>query len=145
MRQSQNYIEENDDDLEYLSRFKVTRKCVGEIGHSWWEYIEPLSVHARHPHSLQCWRLRDNIPESPTLPSVSKLTVDYVLLQTRNDILGNFHHIHNSQHNQNHSHPSRFPPKEYSPHSFMFDAGTSRFDSSLYWFLCAYEQVNIII
>ena len=41
------------DDFEFLSRFHITKVCKqdagGEIKTEWDEWIEPLSIHARHP------------------------------------------------------------------------------------------------
>lgn len=135
LRQPGGYIEENDEDREYLSRFKVTRKCANVNEHqSWWEYIEPLSVHARHPFGLgECWHphFRDQVSVyKKQAPSASLLSVDFLLLQSQNDILGR----------SNHSLRQHSPPHS-QPNVYLLDGGTSRFDSSLYWFVCAYQQV----
>ena len=135
IRQSGNNIRETDEDREYLSRFQVIRKCPREAAHSWWEYIEPLTVHARHPFGLgECWRARDQIPIPSTIPIVSSLSVEYLLLQSRQDILGNSKFLNRNG--------TKILQRDLSPNAFMFDAGTSRFDSSLFWFLCVYEQVS---
>jgi hypothetical protein len=130
-------MEENDVDREYLSRFKVTRKCANMANHSWWEYIEPLSVHARHPFGLgECWHPhhRDQISVyNGKAPKASLLSVDFLLLQSPHDLIG-------------HANSSMTHPTHLSAPSgvFLLDGGTSRFDSSLYWFVCVYQQVNSI-
>lgn len=48
----------------------------------------------------------------------------------------NAHETHTEVHSEAHSH---------QPRSFMFDAGTSTFDSSMKWFYCAYLQVLISV
>ncbi|KAJ1382829.1 hypothetical protein B484DRAFT_461819, partial [Ochromonadaceae sp. CCMP2298] len=45
-------VEETEDDLQYLSRFEITRSCTGAATESWLEWIEPLTVHARHPFAF---------------------------------------------------------------------------------------------
>lgn len=125
-RQHSYNIVENDVDREYLSRFRVTQKCQNGPGTSWWEYIEPLTVHARHPLGFS--HCRNPLYETKRfvynrkIGYVSYLSVDYLLLQSHHDLNG------------------------YSPpHFYLLDAGTSRFDSSLYWFVCAYQQVSCLI
>jgi hypothetical protein len=39
------------DDDKYLSKFLVTTTCKGRSPEHWVEWIEPLTVHARHPFS----------------------------------------------------------------------------------------------
>lgn len=139
IRQPGTIVEENDVDREYLSRFKVTRKCPNMADHSWWEYIEPLSVHARHPFGLsECWHphYRDKINVyNKKSPHASLLSVDFILLQSKNDLNG-----HGNSSLLRNAHP--IPPP---PNVFLLDGGTSRFDSSLYWFVCAYQQVYFIL
>jgi hypothetical protein len=137
-RQPGTPLEENDVDREYLSRFKVTRKCSNMANHSWWEYIEPLSVHGRHPFGLgDCWHphFRDKVSVyNGKAPRASLLSVDYLLLQSPRDLLG-----HPNSSSMAHSHPS--PASSV----FLLDGGTSRFDSSLYWFVCVYQQVILLL
>jgi hypothetical protein len=129
-RQGGDPLDENDVDKYYLSRFKVTQDCPTEPKKVFWEYIEPLTVHARHPFAFKrC--LDSRIPDkripvyvNVSLPYVSKTSVDYILLSP------------DSRKNL---------PTSSSPLSktFLLDAGTSRFDSSLNWFVCAYQQVDL--
>jgi hypothetical protein len=63
----------------------------------------------------------------PNIKEESKLSTDYVLLKKVESL----------------------PEYEVTPSKtvrktkkVLFDAGTSRFDSSLYWFTCAFSQVN---
>jgi hypothetical protein len=40
------------EDMDYLSRFQVTKTCTGAAAHmssTWVEWIEPLTLHGRHP------------------------------------------------------------------------------------------------
>jgi hypothetical protein len=137
-RQGGDPVAENEVDREYLSRFKVTRKCGYLANQTSWEYIEPLSVHGRHPFGLgDCWHPhhRDKIPVyDHKAPKASLLSVDYLLLQSQHDIVGRGH---------GHGNASGSALRQMIPPTnvFLLDAGTSRFDSSLYWFVCAYQQV----
>jgi hypothetical protein len=127
-RQPGTELEKNDVDRYYLSRFKVTEVCPTEPKQtSWWEYIEPLTVHARHPFAFQrCLDSKNPSKRIPvyvniSLPVVSKTSVDYLLLS-----------------------PDRRRAAQSSK-TFLLDAGTSRFDSSLNWFVCAYQQVCLSV
>jgi hypothetical protein len=86
------YIQENEDDKEYLSRFRITRHCTGESAQTWWEYIEPLSIHARHPFALgECWHphfIDQTFVYNGTVPKTPLLSLDYILLQTPSDLTG---------------------------------------------------------
>jgi hypothetical protein len=76
-----------DDDYELLSRFEVTKTCSGGETVRWVEWIEPLTVTARHPFGLSSCR-----PAAPTYSKsanaavrklrVGRSNVDYVLLQS---------------------------------------------------------------
>ena len=139
VRQTGMSLSVNDIDREYLSRYRVTRKCHNNLGnHSWWEYIEPLSIHARHPFALgECWHphfIDQTFVYNGTVPKTPLLSLDYILLQTPSDLTGR--HANTSLIR----HSSRIP-STFGHEVFLFDAGTSRFDSSLFWFICAYEQV----
>jgi hypothetical protein len=138
VRQPGGEIEETNDDREYLSRFKVTRICNGgkQADHSfWWEYIEPLSVHARHPFSFtQCLHPYKSgsylYPLSMVPNRTSLFSIDYLLLQSRKD--------HNGLVRKGVTQSESATPANV----YFFDAGTSRFDSSLSWFICVYQQVE---
>jgi hypothetical protein len=132
-------IEETADDRDYLSRYKVTRSCgggggAGRADHSWWEYIEPLSVHARHPFGLaECDRpgSRKKIYGGHQ-GRTGLISVDYLLLQSAHDLM--------SPRERNSSASAR---RAAPSNVYLLDSGTSRFDSSLDWFVCAYEQVRL--
>ena len=105
---------ENEVDWKYLSRFQVELRC-GSRSYSWNEWIEPLTVHGRHPNFF-----RDD---------AAKLkNVDYVLLKSSAS------HYNNSL---------NMKPGQATKH-FLLDAGSSTFESSLLWFTCGYKQVNYI-
>ena len=82
-----------------------------------------LTVHARHPYSLfACPGISRKPYYTKELAArkVSLVNSDYVLLQS-----SAMHHMH--------SHAG-------GTHNYLFDGGTSRFDSSIWWFFCAYAQ-----
>lgn len=115
-------------DIEYLSYFNVTKSCHGETSVSWKEWIEPITVHARNPFS---WNFA-NHTEYHGSNSVNIFNVDHIILQSK----------------QNLDRQSDYGPRrQYHRRSmnFLFDAGTSRFDSSLWFFHCAYAQVCFLI
>ena len=168
------------DDFKYLSRFEVTKTCPGGASDarsfSWLEWIEPLTVHARHPFAyMDCYPFDpikyhiDYIHKhADKMKFESRLTgVDYVLVQSGGSLLNrtlsahqhqlqNQHsHVESSDHQQPHQQTtsssaglrSRQQQIQTQAHHrqskhFLFDAGTSTFDSSLVWFLCAYLQVS---
>ena len=107
-------IIENDVDWKYLSRFHIELHC-GSRSYSWNEWIEPLTVHNRHPNFF-----RGRMTKS--------LSVDYVLLKSSAS------HYNNSL-NMKQGHATKH---------FLLDAGSSTFESSLLWFTCGYKQVNYI-
>ena len=41
--------QEHPHDREFMSKFVITTTCVGGASQQWVEWIEPLSVHGRHP------------------------------------------------------------------------------------------------
>ena len=131
------------EDYEYLSRFIVTKTCAHR-SESWEEWIEPLTIHARHPYSIIPCILDNRIPKyypnlsklrySESFKNLSKFQVtqfDYIITQSnlnlkRGAVYSDDNHLYTTH------------PKHY-----LFDAGTSTFLSSLSLFLCAYLQVSI--
>lgn len=109
------------DDKYYLSVFEVTRTCGNDVK-SWTEWIEPLTIHFRHPFAFSdCHfvKVDENI-----IPKTGIQATDHILVKNGNN-----------------------PDVDRQSHSrkILIDAGTSRFDSSLWWFLCAYDTVSIDI
>lgn len=110
------------DDTELLSRFIITEKCEGHAPVKATEYIEPLTIHGRNPFSyLNCEIYWKNDFYDKRLKPVSHLlkeiqNLDYVLL-------------HGKGHSRVHD------------NYYLFDAGTSRYDSGIWWLLCGYFQV----
>jgi hypothetical protein len=150
--QSADLPEGNEDDMKYLSRFQVTRTCNGEamarLSSTWIEWIEPLTIHARHPFALKACNHWTHVGEVYTAADLEKMkfqagiqSLDYILVQSgtslheetqlRQHNHSRFEAHHNRQHRASHM----------LTHNYMFDAGTSTFESSLRWFLCAYMQV----
>mmetsp|Transcript_16336 Transcript_16336/g.15657 ORF Transcript_16336/g.15657 Transcript_16336/m.15657 type:complete len:405 (+) Transcript_16336:152-1366(+) len=119
-----------EEDYMYLSRFRITKRChTPKIESStWYEWIEPITVHARHPFSVSHCGNQDVhdlfLKRNNYRGNSSIMDVDYILTQsaasfyntTPNSIINN------------------------RPKRFLFDAGTSTFQSSLIWFTCAYSQ-----
>ena len=151
------------DDWEFLSHFVVTRKSrAGQLQEEWYEFIEPLTMHSRHPFGYLGCLGRERTPAGlfsaakrndfarpvlaqpsrKAIPQISLVSVDYVLLQRLNPVyrLGaKDPHINGSLAGA----PALSKP--VAPNKLMmFDAGTSRFDSSLWWFICAYSQVATV-
>ena len=119
-------------DKMYLSRFNITRNCPMHSAVTWIEWIEQLSIHARHPFSLisTCPGIKsrkkaiENLVHSHTILQTSLYSVDHIL-------------IHHSQYGKT------VREKRHMGRSLLFDAGTSTFESSLWWFTCMYLQRNI--
>ena len=115
-------------DLEFLSRFDVTKICPNVAPVTWTEWIEPISLHARNPLSLlNCMDINKEklAIEYPRLAHIihqtSLINADHILLSYPYD---------NGKHN-------------VKSRNYLFDAGTSTFESSLWWFLCLYQQSNV--
>jgi hypothetical protein len=171
----------NEDDFEYLSRFKVTRKCSRDAisssekgptmtrrkkagnrrnsgidlssGHeySWYEWIEPITIYARHPFSyLQCQPKgrNNNLKLSSSYDAIvykgdrepievippSLINTDYILIQNSADV--------NELERYSSFNGKKVPA---TPKHYLFDTGSSTFDSSLNQFLCSYLQVNCFV
>ena len=129
---------ETEPDKELLSKFIVTRLCsqttsygsdgsdLIESNTSWIEYIEPLTVHARHPFAYH--HMKGIHYQNLTGKDKVHLTsADFVLLQSAVSLY-------------NATVPNFGQREGQITKHFLFDAGTSTFDSSLYWFVCAYSQ-----
>jgi hypothetical protein len=128
------------DDSEFLSRFVFTRDCSGEVD-EWTEWIEPISITARHPFGFsKCKNTGKYFTKDK--PRVGRSDVDYVLLQSGHSL-----------YNQTHTSSGRRigsivggksnTKKSRSAKHYLLDAGTSTFDSSLFWFTCGYSQVRL--
>jgi hypothetical protein len=123
-------------DLEFLSRFEVSRSCEDStFNDQWIEWIEPLTITARHPFGFGRCRLATPHFRSDT-PRTDRSNVDYVLLQSGESLFKQNYHNNGKRFNYINKKQKNAPIKH-----FMFDAGTSTFDSSLYWFTCGYSQV----
>jgi hypothetical protein len=129
-------VKETIADREFLSRFLITKTCNSSPHgtHKHVEWIEPLTLHGRHPfgmaHCTYPYNGKDSVGEflernNPAASGVmdhyrSIFNVDYILLQ-----------------------PGRLPKNNHR-RRYMLDAGTSDFWSSLWWFTCAYAQVRSV-
>jgi hypothetical protein len=137
MNSKESNIVGNPVDFEFLSRFEVTRQCDEDI-ETWIEWIEPLTITARHPFGFGRCRLATPFFQSDT-PRTDRSNVDYVLLQS-----GNSFYNHNYINGKRVTFSNR-KQKNLPVHHYMFDAGTSTFDSSLFWFTCGFSQVRNLI
>jgi hypothetical protein len=148
-------------DREFLSRFEFTRTCSDratvDVVTKWTEWIEPIGITARHPFGFGKCRPAapyynangEHNKSGKTKPRVGRSDVDYVLLQS-----GAALHEHTHAHTGRRFRSAKYSGKESrgsnnagggsqaQPKHYMFDAGTSTFDSSLFWFTCAYSQVR---
>lgn len=112
-------------DSRYLSRFEITQKCTGAQDVTWIEWIEPLTIHARNPFSLLNFHAINKSEAALRFPQAAMeimqtgvMNNDYVLLDNNRK----------SQHSRR----------------YLFDAGTSTFQSSLWWFTCMYLQQDVV-
>jgi hypothetical protein len=140
--------EGNPQDLEFLSRFEYTKTCTtrgGEGGNNsnnkgkvgtvvssrWTEWIEPLTVTTRHPFSYStCKKIWQNFKD---VPRTGRSDVDYVLLKSGKQL-----HLEEEAVGNKRKKGSNRSKKHY-----LLDAGTSKFESSLSWFTCAFSQRKI--
>ena len=129
------------DDIEFLSRFEVTRTCGSSI-EKWVEWIEPLTITARHPFGFG--RCRPSIPFfQDSTPRTDRSNVDYVLLQSGKALHDQSYYRNGRRVVYNNGDDAAVIKRQrYSQvKHFMLDSGTSTFDSSLFWFTCAFAQV----
>lgn len=110
----------------HLSRFIVTEDC-GDAGSTTTiEYIEPISVTARHPFAWS-WSGCDNNVAKKGFKKWARKDKRTHLCNTDFVVLANDKWTQNTA-------------KKY-----FFDAGSSTFDSSGWWFMCGYSQVGHLI
>jgi hypothetical protein len=138
------------DDYEYLSRFEATKVCGGKEEMKWIEWIEPITITMRHPFSFAACK-----PVRPLLTAetakAGRSNVDYVLLQSGKALFDNNYNANTGKRfrrditagQSSSSSASNRKQKNAQIRHFMLDAGTSTFDSSLFWFLCGYSQVSV--
>lgn len=126
-------------DYMYLSRFRITKYCSSPTKKifTWDEWIEPLTVHARHPFSVSGCGNEDVkdlfLKKKNYLGAVDIMNVDYILTQSAAS-------FNNNTNSKLPIHLGQTTNKLVK--KFFFDAGTSTFQSSLMWFTCAYSQVK---
>jgi hypothetical protein len=137
-----------DADYAYMSRFQVTKTCPGvgsaTTSTTWMEWIEPLTIHARHPFALRrCQHLYTEEDLKKQKFRVELQSKDHVLIQSGESVheaTALSPHVH-SKFEAHRNHHAAHRETHVQSHNYFFDAGTSTFDSSLKWFLCAYLQV----
>lgn len=128
------------EDRNFLSRFVVTKACDDSNGgvqtEAWEEWIEPISIHFRHPFSLNNAN-KDLLTAFSKYPKgykeISKpiINSEHVLLQSALSF------YNNSRINYGLTHTNR------PNHHFLLDAGSSMFSSSISFFSCAYSQRKV--
>ena len=75
--------------------------------------------------------------EYPEIPAVVPImSVDFILIQRADSLYGLHRFDKRIQ-----SKEATVPPRLLGNKHFMLDAGSSTFDSSIYWFSCSYSQV----
>ena len=153
------HLDPDDIDMMYLSKFNITRQCPQHPVVTWIEWIEPLSIHARHPFSLlrylqfpdrtvkaalgdvsqQFTSAIEKSGFSATINQVGLINVDHILVH-HHGISGSDHN-HDAPRNTSSHHSKHSLQKQVSPttnqqsgRNYMFDVGTSMFESSLWWF-----------
>ena len=150
------------EDEEYLSRFRTLVTCPDHLNltkasYSWDNWIEPLNIYFRHPFSYEGLDNFNHILQHPiTFKNmyhgrnargfIDLINNDYVLVEGLNQNNGtpvpgcqslpSDLHIDiplDSSEFTNTSSKHKGVTKNY-----MLDAGSSRYDSSLFWFVCSY-------
>ena len=112
---------ETDDDFKYMSRFEIKKHCFDGHNETWNEWIEPISIHGRHPGAIYA----EAIPELLHL-FADLLQTDYILIQNNNNL-------------------KRRTTTHHASKSYIFDAGCSEnFQISTQWFACAFSQTGIV-
>eukprot|EP01039_Chlorochromonas_danica_P009360 gene9360-10335_t len=167
-----------EDDVEYLSRFRVTQVCHQRLTHqeegeeevvgvgppstttNWYEWIEPISLHGRHPFGLaHCPALEMDLDydeqrgghglhyQKHFYPldrsNYSMMNMDYLLFQERADLLRSVAPPPPATASLGGGGSQRVAEEEGGGRRVLFDIGTSTFGSSLAWVLCAYQQRGI--
>ena len=163
------------DDYVYLSRFEMFIICngtsttgtnsnssahVGSSGtgehhppHTWIEWIEPLTLTARHPFAMTgCKKVKNNSANTnKNKPSIGLCNIDYILLQS-GEALNNQLQVLHTQHSptthtalRHHTSAGAGASDAHRSKHYMLDLGSSTFTSSLKWFACGYSQVMIRI
>ena len=147
MQYSEEEIVANEDDHAYLSKFQVTKTCPGPAAsqpETWFEWIEPLSIHARHPFAyVGCVPgFEKHASEMDFKAQIQ--SPDFVLLQSGRALHNQTSIAHHGHHRMapHRNHQAEHSATHTSTHNYFFDGGTSTFQSSLNWFLCAYLQVK---
>lgn len=137
----------SEDDFKYLSYFNITEECVikrNKIRHTYkLEWIEPLTMHARHPFSFQ------------QIDSSYRQRVEKYNASHLNFPFSNFSNvIHSNLITTDHILLKNITPRYIDQFFFsnkgiqrnnfyLFDAGSSRFESSLLWLSCAYHKNGV--
>jgi hypothetical protein len=113
----------------------------GDLSHftkNWRNWIEPLTLHSRHPFAYKRCRHYSPIykqlkaayrdfPANATNPGMNN--IDYILLQSGEEVAKEVSLTRDTNVAQ-------------AKH-LLLDIGTSTFDSSVWWFACAYSQRRI--
>lgn len=149
-------------DKEFLSRFEFTRTCTstdkGGIAAGsasttvtkWTEWIEPVGITARHPFGFATCKQSPQYynaggsrnKNGKAKPRAGRSNVDYVLLQSGAALHRQTHTSTGRRSKQGSGSAGKEVQVQAPSKHYLFDAGTSTFDSSLFWFTCAFSQVS---
>lgn len=129
------------DDYEYLSRHVVTRTCGTKVD-TWIEWIEPITITARHPFAFGSCRPVRPLLKTDT-PRTGRSNVDYVLLQSGKALFDSSYSSTTGKRLRYSSASNKRQQRSTPVKHYMLDAGTSTFDSSLFWFTCGFAQVGM--
>ena len=121
-----NYGSRLDPNTTHLSRFIVTEECTNAPPTTTIEYIEPISITARHPFAWS-WSGCDNNVARKGFKKWKQKDKRTHLCDTDFVVLANKKWTNSAV-------------KRY-----FFDAGSSTFDSSGWWFMCGYSQVIYLL
>ena len=158
------------DDYTFLSRFEMSIICTGtgtgasssnsslhsgsstgehHAPHTWVEWIEPLTLTARHPFAMTgCKKVKhNNANTNKNKPSIGLCNIDYILLQSGEALYNQQQQLLHTQHSptshaalRHHTTTTGAGGVHRNKH-YMLDLGSSTFTSSLKWFACGYSQV----
>jgi len=135
------------DDFKYLSYFNVTEVCQGVVFNGKnrktdkysIEWIEPLTLHTRHPFSHR--HMDNDYRAKIDLFDYSNLTIPFADIPQfilSGKVIADYILLKHSKRKETFSYTDKGVERNFK---YMLDAGSSRFESSLFWFTCLYNEV----
>eukprot|EP00300_Choanocystis_sp_HF-7_P007309 c15216_g1_i1.p1 GENE.c15216_g1_i1~~c15216_g1_i1.p1 ORF type:complete len:403 (-),score=69.04 c15216_g1_i1:64-1272(-) len=113
-----------------MSEMQYSATCGDGSVHEWSEWIEPLTLSARHPFALTktcCTRSGSEYSCAANPPDESLMSIDYLVLQSRASPFWSLN-----------------PGLDLNSRSYLFDVGTSFFDTSMLVLACTYRNLRAI-